>query len=303
MAKNSKDAYGASGHSNLLMFEPEKLKIIDDPKHPLYDKRVNRPIDEGMVASIMQFGVKEPIIVWKDPETGDVCVVAGRQRVKNNIEANKRLKKAGDLPKDIKAVIERGDPKNLMLIAALENEGRSANTPEERADITSRMLEAGHSEDTIAVVLHCSKSTVKNYIALLETTGAVRKAVASGRVDPTVAYKLAKLHPSEQNAKLEEILKASGDNDQLEVETSGGKSKGKKKPLPKKKARKVAKKIREIISGNKGMPSKREIQIMHKKISSELEDIKENARSVAVAMLDYVLEGTAPTFEETFWRR
>ena len=302
MAKNSKDAYGASGHSNLLTFDPAKLKIIDDPKHPLYDKRVNRPIDEGMVESIMQFGVKEPIIVWKDPETGDVCVVAGRQRTRNNIEANKRLVKRGDLPKDIKAVVERGDPKNLMLIAALENEGRSANTPEERADITRRMLEAGHSEDVIAVVLHCSKSTVKNYIALLETTGAVRKAVASGRVDPTVAYKLAKLHPSEQNAKLEAILKASGDNDDLEVETlSGGKSKGKKKP--KKKARKVAKKIREIISGNKGMPSKREIQIMLKKVSEEVEDIKENARSVAVAMLKYVLEGTAPTFEETFWRR
>lgn len=302
MAKNSKDAYGASGHSNLLTFDPTNLKIIDDPKHPLYDKRVDRPVDEGMVESIMQFGVKEPIIVWKDPETGDVCVVAGRQRVKNNIEANKRLKKRGDLPKDIKAVVERGDPKNLMLIAALENEGRSANTPEERADITRRMLEAGHSEDTIAVVLHCSKSTVKNYIALLETTGAVRKAVAAGRVDPTVAYKLAKLHPSEQNKKLEEILKASGDSDALEVETPSGGKKGKKKP-PKKKARKVAKKIREIISGNKGMPSKREIQIMHKKISSEIEDIKENARSVAVAMLDYVLNGVVPTFEETFWRR
>jgi len=294
MAKNSKDAYGASGTTNLLTFDPANLKLITSEKHPLYDKRVEKPIDESMVLSIMEYGVKEPVIVWKDPETGDVCVVAGRQRVKNNIEANKRLKKRGEMPKDIKAIVERGDPKKLMAIMAIENEGRTANTPQERAELAGRMLEAGYTEDVLAIVFHCSKSTVKNYIALLETTGAVRKAVASGRIDPTDGYKLAKLHPSEQNAKLEEILKASGDGNAIEVEG---------KTTKKKKRRKNAKKIREIISGSKDVRGKRAIQDYYRRVSDS-DHLKKNAQQAVVAVLDWVLgkEEAPPSFQEVFWK-
>jgi len=294
MAKNSKDAYGASGTTNLLTFDPANLKLITSEKHPLYDKRVEKPIDESMVLSIMEYGVKEPVIVWKDPETGDVCVVAGRQRVKNNIEANKRLKKRGEMPKDIKAIVERGDPKKLMAIMAIENEGRTANTPQERAELAERMLEAGYTEDALAIVFHCSKSTVKNYISLLETTGAVRKAVSSGRIDPTDGYKLSKLPPAEQNAKLEEILKANGDNHA--IETEGGKKK--------KKRRKNAKKIREIISGSKEVRSKRSIQDFYRRVS-DTDQLKEGARHAVVAVLDWVLgkEETPPSFTEAFWKK
>lgn len=283
MAKSSKDAYGAAGSTNLLMFEPETLKLIDDPKHPLYDKRVHRPLDEFMIASIMQFGVKEPVIVWKDPDSGDVCVVAGRQRVKNAVEANKRLKKAGELTKQIKAVVERGDPKNLMLIMGIENEGRSANTPDERADLAQRLLEAGHSEETIAVVLHCSKGTVKNYLAILESTGKVRAALKAGRIDPTTVYKLSKLHPAEQNAKLEEILEASGDTAPIASENETGIV-----PTKKKKRRKNAKKIREITNGSAGLRGKREVQKMLKHIA-EFEKIKEANRIPLVAALEWTL--------------
>jgi ParB family chromosome partitioning protein len=69
MAKNSIDAYGASGKTNVLMFEPENLHGHRQA-HPLYDERIHLPIDEGMVLNIMELGVLEPIIVWKDPETG-----------------------------------------------------------------------------------------------------------------------------------------------------------------------------------------------------------------------------------------
>ncbi len=38
-----------------------------------------------MVLNIAELGVLEPIIVWKDPETGLTCVVVGRQRVKHTL--------------------------------------------------------------------------------------------------------------------------------------------------------------------------------------------------------------------------
>lgn len=65
MAKNSIDAYGASGKTNVLMFEPENLHIVTDKAHPLYDERVNLPIDEGMVLNIKELDVLERIIVWR----------------------------------------------------------------------------------------------------------------------------------------------------------------------------------------------------------------------------------------------
>ena len=53
MAKNSIDAYGASGKTNVLMFEPEKLHLVTDKTHPLYDERIHLPISEAMVLNIM----------------------------------------------------------------------------------------------------------------------------------------------------------------------------------------------------------------------------------------------------------
>ena len=101
-SKNSAETYGASGRTNLLMFDPDKIKLITDKKHFLYDPRVEKPVSEELVASIKYRGVVEPVIVWKDPEMGDTCALDGRQRIKAAQEANKQLKKEG-LP--IKLVI------------------------------------------------------------------------------------------------------------------------------------------------------------------------------------------------------
>lgn len=108
MAKNSIDAYGASGKTNVLMFEPENLFLVTDKTHPLYDERINLPIDEGMVLNIKELGVLEPIIVWKDPENGRSCVVVGRQRVRHTLEANKLLLKEGKTPLLVPGVVKRG---------------------------------------------------------------------------------------------------------------------------------------------------------------------------------------------------
>lgn len=47
MAKNSIDAYGASGKTNVLTFEPENLHLVTDKTHPLYDERIHLPISEA----------------------------------------------------------------------------------------------------------------------------------------------------------------------------------------------------------------------------------------------------------------
>lgn len=79
--------YGAVGRGDTLNFRPEDLKVITDAKHPLYDARVERPVDEAMVLSIMSLGIIEPLVIARDGES--VYVVDGRQRRLNAIEANK----------------------------------------------------------------------------------------------------------------------------------------------------------------------------------------------------------------------
>jgi ParB family transcriptional regulator, chromosome partitioning protein len=208
-SKNSADIYGASGRTNLLTFDPDKLKIVTDKKHHLYDPRVDLELNESLVASIMFRGVIEPIIVWKDPESGDTCVVDGRQRVKNAREANKRLRKNGEAPKLVKAIVERGDPKNLMAVMAIANEGRAAVTASEKAKLAQRLLEVGHTEDVVAIILHCSGSGLKNYLALLDCTADVRNAVESGALPATQAYKLSKLKPDKQRSTVAKMLRAA----------------------------------------------------------------------------------------------
>jgi ParB family transcriptional regulator, chromosome partitioning protein len=208
-SKNSAETYGAAGRTNLLLFDPDKLKLVTDKKHPLYDPRVENDPDDSLIASIAFKGVVEPVIVWKDPETGETVVVDGRQRVKAAREANKRLKKEGRPVRLVKAIVTRGDSRSLMAEMVIANEGRTDVTAIGRAKMAQRLLEAGHDEGTIAIILHCSVSGLKNYIALLDCPAAVREAVEKGQIPATQAYKLSKLEPGKAKATLGKMLKVT----------------------------------------------------------------------------------------------
>ncbi|HHT0500740.1 TPA: ParB/RepB/Spo0J family partition protein [Raoultella ornithinolytica] len=209
MAKNSIDAYGASGKTNVLMFEPENLFLVIDKTHPLYDERINLPIDEGMVLNIKELGVLEPIIVWKDPENGRSCVVVGRQRVRHTLEANKLLLKEGKTPLLVPGVVKRGSAYQMAKYMVSENEIRRPDTPLGRAKKMSDAMDRGHDEDDLAVLFGCSVQTVRATLSLLDATQAVRDAVESGTVTATQARQLASLTPEEQRAKVAEIESAT----------------------------------------------------------------------------------------------
>lgn len=209
MAKNSIEAYSAAGKTNLLMFDPANLKLVTDKTHHLYDARVELVPNEALIASVEYRGVIEPIIVWKDPDTGEVCVVDGRQRTKAALEANKRLKKRGQPIKLVKAIVERGEAKSLLATMVMANEGRTEPTASERSRMAQRLLDQGYDEATIGIILHCSHSAVKNYLALLDCTADVRKAVETEKLPANHAYKLSKLEPTEQKAQLGKLLAAA----------------------------------------------------------------------------------------------
>lgn len=270
--KNSKDIYNATGKSNLLTFDPETLTLVTDPKHPLFDERVNLPVSEPLVLNILAHGVLEPVLVRKNPETGDVEVVVGRQRVKACREANKRLKAQGLEPFQIPGIVKRADDGGLAGMVVSENEIREDDSPIGRAKKAQRLFDLGKTEEQIAIYFGCSKQTVKNMVALLECCADVRNAVESGKIPVSEAYKLSKKEPSEQKDIVAKMITAS--------ESAKGK-------------RNKSKAVREAAGGSK-LRGKREVDYMKELIEEKCAD--DAFKAAAVAVLEWVLGGKEPKF-------
>ena len=112
----------ATGRSDLFLVPPTELTIVTDKADPLFDERINMPLDENLVRNIMMYGVKEPVLIRRDGK--DLKVVAGRQRTRAAIEANKRLVKEGKEAMSVRCIIERADDATMFGIMISENEAR-----------------------------------------------------------------------------------------------------------------------------------------------------------------------------------
>lgn len=211
MAKNSIDAYGALGKSNVLFFDPDSLTLVTDTASPLYDPRVHLPLSEPMVLNIMALGVIQAITVAKNPETGVVEVVVGRQRVKAAREANKRLRAKGCEPIQVPAIPRRDKGASLTDTMVSENELRESDTPIGRAEKMARLLKYGRTNEDLAVIFGCGLATVRNTLALLDAPAAVRDAVEAGEINVTHAKQMAKLPPEVQREKVKELKAAGAD--------------------------------------------------------------------------------------------
>jgi ParB family transcriptional regulator, chromosome partitioning protein len=280
MAKNSKDAYGAVGESKVLHFDPGDLLVVDDPKHPLYDERVDLPLSAELVANILHHGrVLEPVIVRKNPETGKLEVVAGRQRVRAVREIQKRGDVLKALPERLQsrrgkdawrvpALIDRARDDDLAEVMISENEIRLSDSPMVRAEKMRRLLGRGKTELELQVLFGCSTQTVKNTLGLLDATATVRKAVDSGRISTHAAYRLAKLEPDEQKERVAALL--------AEAPSAPGKK------------NKKARRAREIVDGKPALRTEKDIKALRDELATT-ETIRENYRHAALATLDWVM--------------
>lgn len=238
MGKGTKDtrkAHGAAGKKDMLLFDPEELVLVTDEKSDLYDDRVHLEPTAAFVANLEHYGVLEPVIVRKNTTTGKTEVVDGRQRVKGLRLANKNLKKRGEDPWRVEAVVKRGDAGTAIGMMISTNEQRLDDTPLNRAKKAARMLERGKTEAEVGIALGCSVSSVKNLIALLDAPAVVRHAVESEKISVTDGYKLSKLGVDEAKKKVERLIEHAP-------------------RTPGKKRSKNAAKAREIVSGPKKSP-------------------------------------------------
>ena len=190
-----------------FMVQPEELTLVTEETHPLFDPRVHLKPDETLIRNIMVYGVLEPVLVRKNGD--DIEVLAGRQRVKAAIEANRRLEAEGKVPLRVPCMVKRGQDADLFGVIVSENEQRLEDTPLARADKAQRLIDMGKTEAEAAIAFGVSIRTIKNWLALQDLCAPVRKAVERGQISATAAAELAGLARNEQRDRLEE-LKASG---------------------------------------------------------------------------------------------
>jgi ParB family chromosome partitioning protein len=163
-----------------------------------------------MTLNMMAFGVLVPIIVTRDPESGDVLVIDGRQRVRHALEANRRLAEQGRDLLLVPATTRKGDnDATLMGMTIATNELRQADDPLVRAAKMQRLKNLGQDDAAVAVAFGCNTKTVTNTLALLDCNKVAQKAITQGFIGIGDALYLSRLTPAQQTAKVEEIVKAT----------------------------------------------------------------------------------------------
>jgi len=195
---------------NAFGVDPSDLVIVGldtekDPTHPLHDKRVDKPLDEGLVKNIKKFGVLETILVRKNGTT--IEVVDGRQRVRATREANRQLIEEGMEPHKVPCFVKRSeDIMGVMLSTFI----RSGDSPMEEAIKIQRYLDTGKSEADAALVYGVNIATIKSRLAMLDLAPKVREAVVEGKIAAFAVLELGDLPRKGQESKLAEILATGG---------------------------------------------------------------------------------------------
>jgi ParB family transcriptional regulator, chromosome partitioning protein len=235
MPKASRDALHAKGKTDVYYFDPADVVLVEDKGSALYDERVENDFKESLVLNMMfapdgvPQGVLKVLLGRRNPETGKVEVIDGRQRTKAAREANKRLKKAGIEPIRLPVLLKRvSSDQRVMAMLISSNEHATEESPLSRAKKAQRYIDLGRDESEVATLFGISASSVKNLLSLLDAPAAVRSAVDAGKITTSDGYRLAKLEPAEAKARVAELLE-------------------KAPRTPGKKRSKNAKKAREIV--------------------------------------------------------
>jgi ParB family chromosome partitioning protein len=184
--------------------EPERLKVIINKAHPLYDPRIELPVDEQLVVSMMTEGFTTVITVAKDGE--DIVVIDGKRRYKAACEANVRLKKLGREQIKMACVNKRADENALFGVLVTANENRVNTSEVERAKLVQRLMGFGRTEEEAGATIGLDKTKTNRLLKLLACDKKVQNAVESGKLSPSAAAKLSVLPNEKQVEKLEEIL-------------------------------------------------------------------------------------------------
>jgi ParB family transcriptional regulator, chromosome partitioning protein len=194
---------GAS-KSSYYKFDPfdERLVVITDPSHRLYDKRVEIPINEGMVESIASEGILSPVKIRKVGDNYEV--VFGRQRVRCAREAKRRYPDRKILIPTIPVTLNEVE---ALLHATIENVQRVDDPPSIRGFNAARLREKGYTDQELERAYGVKIGTIEDWISFYECASEpVREAADDGRISYTKAREISRKATDKQAEAVEKAL-------------------------------------------------------------------------------------------------
>ena len=186
-----------------------KLKIIEvEPNREQPRKRFDQEALEELASSIKEYGLIQPIVVTK--KDGYYSIIAGERRW--------RASKIAGL-KEIPAIIREDDEKINSEISLIENMQREDLNPVEKAmGIRTLMDNYGMSQEEVAKKLGKGRSTVANWIRVLNLEPRVLEMAKEGKIsegyckallaitDPEKQYQTA-IQMLERNSTVRQVEK------------------------------------------------------------------------------------------------
>lgn len=213
-ARTEADKLKAAGlnasRANLTLLEPEALTLITDPAHPLYDERVNIPVDptEPIYLDILARGVEKPIEVRKNGERNDgrpiLQVVDGRQRVQILLHINAQLPE-GASKRKIPVNFVMGDDRDMVLRGLSSNLLRREETVLTKAIKAQKAMALGCGIEEIATACNLrTTKPVEDWLLVLNFIPEV-KAAFNGELPASAIKTFAKVPREEQLMALEKV--------------------------------------------------------------------------------------------------
>lgn len=186
MGTNTVAAVGGVGRKDAIKIDPGKLHVVDDPTHPLFDERVNLPLDPALVESVRRIGVMNPIHVRRTKEN-KLLVVAGRRRTRAAVAA-----KVETVPI---LIVGEDDVAEEWMYA--ENELRTADPPTVRARKLARLKET-KGLDEACRIMGIGTSAGRLLLATLGLEPVVQEKIDAGVVPYAEAVRTLKGVPAEE---------------------------------------------------------------------------------------------------------
>lgn len=182
---------GASEEGGSGLLEIPVGAIAPNPKQPrsTFDDEAL----EGLVASIREVGLLQPVVVRRSGDS-EYELIAGERRLR----AARQLGLA-----TIPAVIRESDDLSSLQEALMENIHRTDLGPMELAEAYRELLEElGATQEAVAQHLGVSRSSVANTVRLLQLPVQVQLLVSEGRLQAGHARALVALNDAEAQGSL-----------------------------------------------------------------------------------------------------
>ncbi|GIV63780.1 MAG: ParB/RepB/Spo0J family partition protein [Chloroflexota bacterium] len=185
----------SAGEGNIQQIPIEAISANPyQPRHEVENQHL-----EELAESIRQHGILQPIIVTRDPFSGQYALIAGERRL--------RAARLAGLER-VPAIVRLASEQQRLELALIENLQRTDLGPLETAQAYQRLSdEFGLSHEEIAIRVGKSRAAVTNTLRLLKLPESVQKALANGSISEGHARALLQLPtPQAQIAVLQMII-------------------------------------------------------------------------------------------------